>query len=576
MNGYLKIKTSIDNSGVDKQITQLETKLNDLKATLSLVSQDSSLLSESEIIETEAQVEKLTNQLNKLKVKQQELDNENWTNITKNIEKANKGITSTIKKVGRWALAIFAVESAYGFISSTMTRVSDLNEQLGANIEYIRNSLASALMPLIEFIVNLAVKLLGIVNAISIALFGVDLFANNTADSFDNANKSAKALNKSLAGFDEMNILNDSGTTASTSGVSTTPTINMQDATKQMTKWFKNIKKKWMDLGNDMAKYLGNPSMFTSTFGAWGTAIMGITYIFYGLWEIASGVFEGIGGLIQILVGVFTGNEELISEGWQNFCDGLLKIIKGTWDTIVGIILTAVGVIIGLISELISGVIGLFLELVDFIYNSVIMPIYEFFKWLFKSIIDIFKDIGTFFKNVFTSAYNGIKSAFSNVKNFFTDIYNTITGIFKKIGTTIGNVVGSAFKTAINGALTLVENVLNTPINAINSLLDVINAVPGINLGKLDTIKLPRLASGGIVNNPGKGVMMGSYIAGEAGREGILPLTDPNAMAQLGREIGKWINVNNTSLVYLDGRLIKKSQDKVREELVFATNGGKS
>lgn len=571
MNGYLKIKTSIDNSGVDKQIEQLETKLNDLKATLSIASENEGILSNSEILETEAQVEKLTNQLTKLKAKQNELDSENWNNINKNIEKANKGITSTIKKVGKWSLAIFAVESAYGFISSTMTRVSDLNEQLGANIEYIRNSLASALMPIIEFIVNLVVKLLGLINYLSIALFGVDLFANNMADNFDSANKSAKNLNKTLAGFDEMNVLNDKG---STSGASVSPTINMDQATNEMTKWFDNIKKKWTNLGNEMAQYLANPSLFTDTFGAWGVAVMGFTYIFYGLWEVVTGVFQGIAGLVQMLVGVFTGNQELISEGWQNFCDGLLNIIKGVWDTIVGIIVSVVGIIIGLISELISGIVGLFLTLVNTIYNNVILPIYNFFVWLLDGIKNIFSGIAEFFKNVFTSAWNNIKSAFSGVKSFFTGIFNTITGIFKTIGTKIGNVVGSAFKAAINGALSLIEGILNTPIKAINGLLSIINKVPGINIPKINTIKLPRLASGGIVNNPGKGVMMGGYIAGEAGREGVLPLSDPAAMAQLGKEIGKWITVNNTSNTYLDGRLIQKNQAKVREELSFATNGG--
>ena len=573
MNGYLKIKTSIDNTGVNKQIEQLESKLNDLKATLAIAGENEGILSESEIIETEAQVEKLTNQLSKLKQKQSDLDSENWNNINKNIEKANKGITSTIKKVGRWALAVFAVESAYGFISSSMTRVSDLNEQLGANIEYIRNSLASALMPLIEFIVNLAVKLLGLINAISISLFGVDLFANNMADSIDDANSSAKSLKKSLAGFDEMNILNEDGTT---NGVEATPTINMQNATKEMTKWFKNIKKKWMDLGNDMAKYLGNPSMFTSTFGAWGTAIMGITYIFYGLWEVVTGVFEGIAGLVQMLVGVFTGNQELITEGWNNFCQGLWKIIKGVWDIIVGLILSAVGIIIGLFSELLSGVIGIFVEMGNWINNMFIQPMISLFQNLWNSIMNIFSNVASFFGNVFTAAANAVRYAFNGITSFFYNIFNSLIFTFGEMGTKIGDAVSSAFKFAINGAFSIVEGILNTPINAINALLDIINAVPGINLGKLTTIKFPRLASGGIVNNPGKGVVMNGYVAGEAGREGVIPLTDPYAMQTLGREIGKWITVNNTSNTYLDGRLIQKNQDKVREELAFATNGGKS
>lgn len=551
MNGYLKIKTSIDNTGVNKQIDQLESKLNDLKATLAIVGENEGILSESEIIETEAQVEKLTNQLSKLKQKQSELDSENWNNINKNIEKVNKGITSTIKKVGRWALAIFAVESAYGFISSTMTRVSDLNEQLGANIEYVRNSLASALMPLIEFIVNLAVKLLGLINAISISLFGVDLFAKNMADSIDDANSSAKSLKKSLAGFDEMNILNDNGTTGS---VGATPTLNMQDATNQMVKWFEDIKSKWTNLGNEMAQYLANPSLFTDTFGAWGVAVMGFTYIFYGLWEVVTGVFEGIAGLVQMLVGVFTGNQELITEGWNNFCQGLWKIIKGVWDTIVGIILSAVGIIIGLFSELLSGVVGIFLEMGNWINNMFIKPMVNSFQNLYKSIINIF----------------------SGIVSFFSSIFNKTVAIFKNIGSAIGNAVSFAFKTAINGALSLVENVLNTPIRAINSLLSIINAVPGVNIPKLTELRLPRLASGAIVNNPGRGVVMNGYVAGEAGREGVIPLTDPYAMQTLGREIGKWITVNNTSNTYLDGRLIQKNQDKVREELAFATNGGKS
>ena len=571
MNGYLKIKTSIDNSGVDKQIEQLETKLNDLKATLSIASENEGILSNSEILETEAQVEKLTNQLTKLKAKQNELDSENWNNINKNIEKANKGITSTIKKVGKWSLAIFAVESAYGFISNTMTRASDLNEQLGANIEYIRNSLASALMPIIEFIVNLVVKLLGLINYLSIALFGVDLFANNMADNFDSANKSAKNLNKTLAGFDEMNVLNDKG---STSGASVSPTINMDQATNEMGAWFENIKNKWLNLGEDMEKLLSDPSKFTETFGSWGTFIYGLTETFYGFWEVVSGIFEGISGLVKILVGVFTLNTDLIKEGWQDFCDGLWSIFKGAWDIIVGVVTTVVGIIIGLVSELISGIVGLFQTLVNFVYNNVILPIFDFFKWLWDGIKSVFNAVADFFGSIFTEAGNSIKKAFAIVISFFTNIYNSIVNIFKTIGTKIGNVVGSAFKAAINGALSLIEGILNTPIKAINGLLSIINKVPGINIPKINTIKLPRLASGGIVNNPGKGVMMGNYIAGEAGREGILPLSDPTAMAQLGKEIGKWITVNNTSNTYLDGRLIQRNQAKVREELSFATNGG--
>ena len=83
----------------------------------------------------------------------------------------------------------------------------------------------------------------------------------------------------------------------------------------------------------------------------------------------------------------------------------------------------------------------------------------------------------------------------------------------------------------------------------------------------------PRLATGGIVNMPGRGVDIGGAIAGEAGKEGVLPLTNPQAMSELGREIGKWINVNNVLNNYMDGRLIQRSMNKRNQELAFATNG---
>lgn len=76
--------------------------------------------------------------------------------------------------------------------------------------------------------------------------------------------------------------------------------------------------------------------------------------------------------------------------------------------------------------------------------------------------------------------------------------------MFTNIGQKVGEAVGGAFKSAINAVLRTAENVLNSPINAINSLIGKINDVPGINLKRLNTFNLPRLAQGGLAkkNNP--------------------------------------------------------------------------
>ena len=82
---------------------------------------------------------------------------------------------------------------------------------------------------------------------------------------------------------------------------------------------------------------------------------------------------------------------------------------------------------------------------------------------------------------------------------FFSNLISKIVGLFKNIGTKVGNVIASAFELVINGVLKSIENILNFPIKSINKLIDVINKVPGINIGTLPTFNLPRLAKGAVI-----------------------------------------------------------------------------
>lgn len=146
-------------------------------------------------------------------------------------------------------------------------------------------------------------------------------------------------------------------------------------------------------------------------------------------------------------------------------------------------------------------------------------------------------------------------------------------------------------KTTINIDTTKV-NTAKTQVDKLkNSLLDIVKKATTIDLGinfsgslgglqsgfeqlfKKFGIKTTKLAVGGIVNNPGRGVSLHDIRTGESGAEGILPLTDPNAMSELGYAIGKWITVNLTNVTKLDNRTISKEQKKINNEKSFATNG---
>lgn len=100
----------------------------------------------------------------------------------------------------------------------------------------------------------------------------------------------------------------------------------------------------------------------------------------------------------------------------------------------------------------------------------------------------------------------------------FVKLWEKLKSVFTDFAANFGESLGNAIKGAINGVIGFIEQFINQPINAINGLIDVINSVPGISLGKLQTFQLARLAQGGLAT--------GSTIAniGEAGKEAVIPL----------------------------------------------------
>ena len=85
-------------------------------------------------------------------------------------------------------------------------------------------------------------------------------------------------------------------------------------------------------------------------------------------------------------------------------------------------------------------------------------------------------------------------------------LWDWITARFGEFAASFGNFIGGIFKNAINGVLSFIENVINGPIDILNGFIGVINDAfgwIGVNLGKIDRIQLPRLATGGIVQGIG-------------------------------------------------------------------------
>ena len=62
------------------------------------------------------------------------------------------------------------------------------------------------------------------------------------------------------------------------------------------------------------------------------------------------------------------------------------------------------------------------------------------------------------------------------------------------------------------------------------------------------------------------------HVGGERGAEGIVPLTDSQQMELLGAAIGRYISINATIPISMNGRVLSREIKKIQIEQGFSTN----
>lgn len=670
VNGYLKIKTKIDNKEIDKGIVELENKIKKLQEENAIKSKKESSLQEEineyeklcneadkyrnkikeiekdksnfrsqfngyipdsqigtyseinarlsatkqkyaeitrEIDKQVPKIEKVYENLDKIKLKQNEnnekisqfkskIESIKADNIHNSLNDVGKNISSQISKIGKMAMAVIGVRTAWNAVRSAVSIVTQYNEQVSADFEYMRFCIANLLAPAVQSLIRLLYTLLSYVNAISTAWFGINLFGNFSVKAFQKMQKSAsgtaksaKEIQKSLQGFDEMNVLsditsNDSGNVGGAGGASV-PSMDLSGIQAEIPEWFK-----WI---------IDNKDLILSTMAGITSGLLAWKLGFSGLKSLGIGLI--IGGIVYAIQAIA---DYLKDPSWENFG----KVIQGIGTAIVGL-----GILIGNVPLVIAGAITLIIgtivkhweqiksffqsgidwltsqsDWVHQMFGDTIGNIYDtcvdglqqllnFFDSIFTMIKGIFDGFIMFIQGVFTGdwekAWEGIKKIFSSIwegiKGVFFSIWDSITSVVATVGSTVGNIISNVFKAVVNAVLRTIENVLNSPIRAINGLIGVINSVPGINLTTLNTFNLPRLAKGGIVSQPTMAVV------GEAGKEAVMPLENNTEWIDLLAEklASRIGNNGGYYIIQLDSRTIQRGIAKRKQQLSFATNG---
>lgn len=446
------------------------------------------LLKEGEdvkINQLSSQVELMTNKLNDTKEKANDLKDEiNDSLNQKSILKYGEGFKELGKKIDKFKLKmsrLIGTAMIFNLMRNQLTNLrnnmisllktnssfsNDLN-QIRANLMTAFAPIYNACLPAINSLMNALSKLTGTIAKFVSSLFGKSLKdAKNEASGLSKALKKVKNSGKeasgSLASFDKLEVIGNDNASGNSDDINYDNEITYSQ--------------KILDILNAVKNFvIQNKELIIGFLYGLAAGIIAVKLGMDGIKALAFGTM--LAGVVTLIQGIM---QFIQDPSWDNFAvilQGLSLILAGVaiamlavnaanpvaWILLAIAALTTLG---ALIIKHWDDTKAILEKVGDWIYDHVIKP---------------------------------IKDKFQSMISFFKNLISKIVGLFKTLGTKVGNVIGSAFKIVINGVLKSIEDILNFPVKSINKLIDVINKVPGINIGTLPTFNLPRLAKGAVI-----------------------------------------------------------------------------
>lgn len=295
--------------------------------------------------------EKLVERSEALKQKTKEARLE-LLNIGKNIDLGNNALAKGIKTLGRYGMALIGIRSIYLGLQRVATAWLNSGQegtaQLQSDLQSMMIALGSGLAPVIRWVVDHLALALGYVNELLKAFFGISLNATKVDKSIKRGVGGMKKMNKELqnqlAGFDEMNKLQDTSASSGGGIGGSTPEVKpFEIPAPDITKLKEGIEKALEVL----KQFLPVLKTIGILFLAW--KLFSLVQNFGKLIGFAgkgAGAFAKIAGGISLVVGglaillVSTGDLIL---NWENLSTGG-KILRGVL-AVVGAGLIALGLI---------------------------------------------------------------------------------------------------------------------------------------------------------------------------------------------------------------------------------------
>lgn len=347
--------------------------------------------------------------------------------------------------------------------------------------------------------------------------------------------------------------------------------------------------------------FTGAVSLATTAVGAFSSIMAFLTSPI----ALVAAAIAGIIAIISLLIIYWDDVSAAATDCWDWICK--------KWNEAVGFFQ---GVLNG-IQAVFSGIGQWFKDNFGNAYNLACQAFNGIGKWFTdrkNDVVNVFTSIPAWFSTKFNEAWTNIKNIFSlaNIKKFFGDVLSNIQSVFSSIPSwfqskfsdawqKVKNVFSSGgqifdgikdgilsgLKSVINALITGINKVIAVPFNGLNSALSKIKSISilGIKpfswISTLSVPQIPKLAKGGIVNNPGPGVNMGDYIAGERGAEAIVPLENSEFIKSFAKEVAMEVaallnemNVPVQIVLQVGDKEFYKWFINLKRKYEFVTNGG--
>lgn len=434
------------------------------------------------------------------------------TKQNKDIKSMTDGIGSAIKKVGKLALAVLSVRSAYTLLRQASSTWGQYNEQYARDLEYIRFALAYGLAPILEKIVQLVSTLMTYVNYLANAWFGKTIFAS--AKDFEKMSKSAggvakstKEIKNNLASFDELSILSKSSSNGAGGGF-LAPSFDLGNIDTEIPEWIK-----WLGDNGETIK---------NTLIGIGGALAGLK-----LSELASGLGL-VGGKLSIIKGIGVGVAiKGIADGVEDlktYMDDPTLENLGSTISDIGEAVVGAGIAMGNLPVVAGGGIiwltGKFVENWDEIKDTTQDGI-DFLREKSPEIEKIFGETGrNIYEDVLDDSEDILDTIDTTLNSFNNIVYDWIGIIeelrdgdwqtawdkFKDIFVNIWNGISGIFKTKIDVIIRFLNTFVESAEGYINKLIDGLNLL-GANIQHINIGTIPLLGQQDVVPMPTRAEM---------------------------------------------------------------------